>query len=61
MKKYLLVEYWEYDDKGVVQIDTLEKKHLLYLKDGMCRAIIDTENQTFFSPENNEWKKIESK
>ena len=61
MKKYLLVKYWEYEDNSVVQVDIIEKKHLLYLKDGMCDAIIDTQNQTYFDAKNNEWKPIEYK
>jgi hypothetical protein len=61
MKRYLLIKYWKYDPEPIVQIDKLEKEHLLDLKQGMCKAIIDTENQTYFDEEKNEWVKIAPK
>jgi len=58
MKRYLIVKYWLYNDKGVAMVDQIEKKHLLEMKDGMVEAIIDTQNGTYFDPEVNDWKKI---
>ncbi len=60
MNKYILVKHW-IDDGGVSMVDTIEKKHLLDLKRGMCEAIIDTENETYFNHEKNKWVEIISK
>jgi hypothetical protein len=59
--RYLLIKYWKYDPEFVVQTDKLEKKHLLDLKQRMCEGIVDTENQTYFDVEKNEWIKIAPK
>lgn len=61
MKRYLIIKYWLYDKEIVVTTDTLEKKHLLDLKQRMCEAIIDLQNGTYFDAENNVWKEIVEK
>lgn len=59
MKRYLLVKHWMHDKK-TVQTDMIERKNLLDLKDGMCEAIIDTQNNTFFNAESNSWDEIKT-
>ena len=58
MKRYLIIKYWLYEPEIVVSIDTIDKKHLLALKERECEAIIDTQNGTYFDAETNEWKTI---
>lgn len=53
MEKYIIVLNY-----GAIRKDTLEKSDLVDAKKRYIDAIINTEDNTYFDAENNEWKKI---
>lgn len=57
MKKYLIVGYL-FDD--IVQTDTITKDHLIQLKQGHFKAILDLTGGTYFDTETNNWLPIKT-
>ena len=58
MKRYLIIR--NYID-GTYTTDDLVKKHLLDLKDGVTKEVIDLEKEMYFDIKHNGWIMIKQK